>query len=130
MPADASRSEEAAITGALARVRDEVRARPPSRGLSTEEMVDRRVSARDQAELHWAVTAERPFLRSSGTAGRVRAGAAAPLKHAVRRLVRWYVEPALEEQRRFNLAILQLVDDLAERTALLEERLDRGDRVS
>ena len=74
------------------------------------------------------MTAERPFLRSPGTAGRVRAAAAAPLKHAVRRLVRWYVEPALEEQRRFNLAILQLVDDLAERTALLEERLDRGER--
>jgi hypothetical protein len=130
VPADASRSEEAAITEALARVRDEVRSRPPSRGLSPEEAVARRVSARDQAELHWAVTAERPFLRSPDTGGRVRAAAAAPLKHAVRRLVRWYVEPALEEQRRFNLAILQLVDDLAERTALLEERLDRGDRAS
>ena len=57
----------------------------------------------------------------------MRAAAAAPLKHAVRRLVRWYVEPALEEQRRFNLAILQLVDDLAERTAPLEERLNPGD---
>jgi hypothetical protein len=60
----------------------------------------------------------------------VRATAAAPLKRAVRRLVRWYVEPALEEQRQFNLAILQLVDDLAERTALLEERLDRSDPAS
>ena len=60
----------------------------------------------------------------------MRATAAVPLKRAVRRLVRWYVEPALEEQRQFNLAILQLVDDLAERTALLEERLDRSDRAS
>lgn len=128
MPADASRSEEAAITEALARVRDEVRSRPPSRGLSPEEAKARRVAARDQAELHWAVTAERPFLRSPGTVGRVRAAATAPLKHVVRKLVRWYVEAALEEQRRFNLAILHLVDDLAERTALLEERHDRGDR--
>ena len=130
MPADVSRSEEAAITEALARVRDGVRSRPPSHGLSPEEAAARRVSAHDQAELHWAVTAERPFLRSPGSAGRVRATAAAPLKHAVRRLVRWYVEPALEEQRQFNLAILQLVDDLSERTALLEERLDRSDRAS
>jgi hypothetical protein len=38
------------------------------------------------------------------------------------------VEPALEEQRQFNLAILQLVDDLAERTAMIEEQPDRGDR--
>ena len=130
MPADASRSEEAAITEALARVRDEVRGRPPSRGLSAEEAVARRVSARDQAELHWAVTADRPFLRSPGALGRVHPTAVAPLKHAVRRLVRWYVEPALEEQRQFNLAILQLVDDLAERAALLEERLDRSERAS
>jgi hypothetical protein len=130
VPADVSRSEEAAITEALARVREAVRSRPPSRGLTAEEAVAGRVSARDQAELHWAVTAERPFLRSPGAAGRVHAVAAAPLKHAVRRLVRWYVEPALEEQRQFNLAILQLVDDLAERTALLEERLDRSDHAS
>lgn len=109
-------------------MRDEVRSRPPTRGLSAEEASARRVSARDQAQLHWAVTAERPFLRSPGTTGRVRAAAVAPLKHAVRRLVGWYVEPALEEQRRFNLAILQLVDDLAERTALLEERHDRRER--
>lgn len=128
MPVDPSRSEEAAITEALLRVRDEVRSRPPSQGLSAEEARARRLSARDQAELHWAVTVERPFLRNPGAAGRVRAAAATPLKHAVRRLVRWYVEPALEEQRRFNAAILQLVDDLAERTALLEEWRERGDR--
>jgi hypothetical protein len=108
-------------------VRDEVRSTPPSRGLSPEDATARRVAARDQAELHWAVTAERPFLRSAGTGGRVRDAAVAPLKHAVRKLVRWYVEPALEEQRRFNLAILELVDELAERTALLEERQDRGE---
>jgi hypothetical protein len=128
VPANHSPSEEAAIAEALARVRDEVRSGPPSRGLSPEEAKAQRVFARDQAELHWAVTAERPFLHSPGTAGRVRGAAVGPLKHAVRRLVRWYVEPALEEQRRFNLAILQLVDDLAERTAVLEERRDRGER--
>lgn len=108
-------------------MRDEVRSRPPSRGLSAEEALARRVSARDQAELHWAVTAERPFLHRPGVTGRMRGAVAAPLKHVVRRMVRWYVEPALEDQRRFNLAILQLVDDLAERTAVLEERIDRGE---
>jgi hypothetical protein len=70
-------------------VRDEVRSRPPSRGLSSEEAGASRVSARDQAELHWAVTAERSFLHSPGTAGRMRAAVVAPLKHAVRKLVRW-----------------------------------------
>jgi hypothetical protein len=128
VPADPSSSEEAAIADALTRVRDEVRGRPPSHGLSAEEARARRLAARDQAELHWAVTAERPFLRAAGGAGRARAAAAAPLKYAVRRLVRWYMEPALEEQRRFNAAILELVDDLTERTAALEDRRERGDR--
>ena len=128
MPADASPGEEAEIKEALTRVRDEVRGRSPTQGLSAQEAAAFRVAARDQAELHWAVTAERPFARRPGTAGRVRAAAVAPLRHAVRGLVRWYVEPALEEQRQFNLAILQLVDDLAERTATIEERSDHGDR--
>jgi hypothetical protein len=128
VPADPSSSEEASIAEALTGVRDEVRSHPPSQGLSAEEARGRRLAARDQAELHWAVTAERPFLRAPGAAGRVRAAAAAPLKRVIRRLVRWYMEPALEEQRRFNAAILQLVDDLAERTAALEDRRDRGDR--
>ncbi len=127
MPADASPGEAAEIEEALTRVRDEVRSRPPTRALSAQEAAALRVSARNQAELHWAVTAERRFARRPGTAGRVRAAAVAPLKHAVRGLVRWYVEPALEEQRQFNLAILQLVDDLAERTATIERRGDRGD---
>lgn len=128
MPADPSSSKEAAIAEALTRVREEVRSRPPTRGLSAEEARARRLAARDQAELHWAVTAERPFLRAAGAAGRVRAAAAGPLKHAVRRLVRWYMEPALEEQRRFNAAILELVDDLSERTSALEDRRERGDQ--
>jgi hypothetical protein len=40
-----------------------------------------------------------------------------------KRLVRWYVEPALAEQRYFNAAVLRLVDDLDERLAALEERV-------
>jgi hypothetical protein len=127
MPADPS-SEEAAISEALRGLRDEVRSRPPSRGLSAEEARARRLAARDQAELHWAVTAERPFLRAPGTAGRVRGAATAPMKRAVRGLVRWYLEPALKEQRRFNAAILELVDDLAARTAALEDQRERGGR--
>lgn len=108
-------------------MRDEVRGRPPGRDLSVEEAAALRVAARDQAELHWAVTADRPFARRPGAAGRVRAAVVAPMRHAIRGLVRWYVEPAFEEQRQFNLAILQLVDDLAERMAMIEERPDQRD---
>jgi len=124
MPADCPPADEAEIAAALARVRNDVRSRPPARGLRAEEARALRLAAREQAERYWAVTAERPFVRAPGAAGRLRALAAAPVKLAVRSLVRWYVEPALAEQRHFNSAILRLVDDLDERTAELEA----GDR--
>ena len=42
--------------------------------------------------------------------------------------MRWYVEPVAAHQRTFNLAILRLVDELAERAEddvnRLEERLE------
>jgi hypothetical protein len=111
---------KAEVAAALARVREDVRKRPPSRGPGAEAARNARLAARDQAELYWAVTGERPFLRRPGTAGRLRAIVLAPVKALVRRLVRWYVEPALAEQRHFNSAMLRLLDDLDERTAALE----------
>jgi hypothetical protein len=104
-----------------------VRAHAPSRGLNAEQAREARLAAREQAERYWAVTADRPFLRSSGAGGRLRALALAPLKVVARRLVRWYVEPAIIEQRHFNSAILELVDDLDERTAALEAGRVEGD---
>jgi len=118
---------EAEIAAALAAVRDGVRERPPSRGLNAEEAREARLASREQAERYWAVTADRPFLRSPGASGRLRALAVAPLKVIARRLVRWYLEPAITEQRHFNSAILQLVDDLDERTAALEAGQAEGD---
>jgi len=109
-------SGDTEIPETLARVRDEVRSRPPTRGLGPEEARAQRRAAREQAERYWAVSAERPPARG------VRARATAPLKLVARRLVHWYVEPALAEQRYFNAATLQLLDDLDERTAALEEQ--------
>ena len=39
--------------------------------------------------------------------------------------MRWYVEPVAAHQRTFNLAILTLVDELAERTEADVSRLER-----
>ena len=51
-----------------------------------------------------------------------------PVKRAVRKLMRWYVEPVAAQQRSFNLAVLTLVDELAERVeselSHLERRLE------
>ena len=44
------------------------------------------------------------------------------MKLLLRRLMRWYVEPALADQRAFNDAVLKLIDDLDERISRLEQR--------
>jgi hypothetical protein len=97
------------VAALFARLKEEVRAAGPRRADVTPGQV--RLSARDQAERLWAVSAERPI-----------AGKGGPVKWVLRRLMRWYVEPALADQRSFNDAVLKLYDDLDERIARLESR--------
>ena len=84
------------------------------------EALDRRgrpvSSARSLAERFWPVTAEKPLQRRPGVKGRL----AFHVKRVLRKSMRWYVEPALAEQRIVNDALLQLVDDLARRVEELE----------
>src|SRR5439155_12410259 len=70
---------------------------------------------REEAERLWAVSAERPFLYRAGALGRLRGLALVPVKTVVRKLMRWYIEPLALDQRRFNAAVLKLVDALSER---------------
>ena len=95
------------VAALFARLKEEVRASGPRRADVTPAEV--RLSARDQAERLWAVSAERPI-----------AGKLGPVKSGLRRLMRWYVEPAMADQRAFNDAVLKLIDDLDERVARLE----------
>jgi hypothetical protein len=103
-------SEETTDVAALfARLKEEVRASGPRQPSVTPAQV--RLSARDQAERLWAVSAERPI-----------AGKLGPVKSVLRRLMRWYVEPAMADQRGFNEAVLKLFDDLDERISRLEQK--------
>jgi hypothetical protein len=97
------------VAALLARLQEEIRAAGPRAGDVTPAQV--RLSARDQAERLWAVSAERPVVGKGG-----------PIKHVLRRLMRWYVEPAFADQRAFNDAVLKLIDDLDERIARLEHK--------
>ena len=67
---------------------------------------------RDVAERTWAVSADRPLERRPGFEGAL----VYPVKKLLRPLLRWYVAPIAQEQREFNEAIFQLVDELLERT--------------
>jgi hypothetical protein len=97
------------VAALFARLKEEVRAAGPRRAGTTPAQV--RLSARDQAERLWVVSADRPIV-----------GKAGPVKLFLRRFMRWYVEPALADQRAFNDAVLKLLDDLDERVARLEQR--------
>lgn len=93
----------------FARLKEEIRGAGPRGVEVTPAQV--RLSVRDQAERLWAVSAERPLV-----------GKAGPVKLVLRRLMRWYVEPALADQRAFNDAVLKLIDDLDERISRLERK--------
>jgi hypothetical protein len=101
--------EKVDVATLFARLKEEVRAAGPRSTDVTPTQV--RLSARDQAERLWAASAERPIVGKGG-----------PVKRFLRRLMRWYVEPAFADQRAFNDAVLKLVDDLDERIARLEQR--------
>jgi DnaJ-domain-containing protein 1 len=75
-------------------------------------------STRGLAERFWPVSADKPLERRPGAKGAV----AFHVKRVLRKLMRWYVEPALAEQRIVNDALLRLVDDLTRRVEELESR--------
>ena len=117
-------AEDAQVAALFERLRDEIAGREsaarPDRDGTTR--APARALARTEAERFWAVTAERPFLYKPGTWGRVRGLLLVPPKAVLRKLMRWYVEPAFAEQRIVNVALLRLVDDLARRVDELERR--------
>ena len=97
------------VAALFARLKEEVRASGPRRAGTTPAQV--RLSARDQAERLWAVSADRPIIGKAGS-----------VKLFLRRFMRWYVEPAFADQRAFNDAVLKLIDDLDERIQQLERK--------
>jgi hypothetical protein len=121
------KTSEAEIAAIFARLQHEVRTRPASSGGIGAEQTDRApLAARSRADQAWAVSAERPLEQAPNR--RLRGYLFAPVKRVLRKLMRWYVEPLAAQQRSFNLAVLGLVDELAERaaadTARLESRIE------
>ena len=100
---------ETDVAALFARLKEEVRAAGPRAADVPPAHV--RLSVRDQAERLWPISAERPIVGKGG-----------PIKNVLRRLMRWYVEPAFADQRAFNDAVLKLIDDLDERIKRLESQ--------
>lgn len=96
------------IAAIFARLWEETYRRPPAGAGEGGPSV-----ARDEAERFWAVTAERRAGEVAGSG--VRSFVLRPVRAVLRPMMRWYVEPALAEQRRFNAAVLELLDELLAR---------------
>jgi hypothetical protein len=109
-----SREAEGEIAAIVARLKTELRRGTDGR------------TFRAQAERAWAVTAERPFEQPPTRRGRVQAYFFVPVKRLLRKVMRWYVEPLAAQQRTFNLAIFNYVDELERRLETLERRLAPG----
>jgi hypothetical protein len=85
-----------------------------------------RLDARATAERLWRVSADRPAGGRRGVAGAIQR----PVKLAVSKLARWYVEPVFADQRAVNDALIKLVDELAGEVDELRARLDELERDS
>jgi hypothetical protein len=103
------------------RLRQEVRQRPSSAN-GPGVALPIRLTARQEAERLWPVTADRPLQRRTGSIEIV----LRPVRLLLRKAMRWYVEPAFADQREFNAATLELIDDLAERMGAGLSRLERA----
>jgi hypothetical protein len=135
MPDQAPKVSEEEIAILIARLRAEVRASGGPATSSDGVISPAPLATRQQAEELWAVTADRPFLSKPGRWGQVRGVVLSPVKLVLKKLMRWYVEPALMDQRTFNAAVLRVVDELHQQAATnarqLEEllaRLEEGDK--
>ena len=123
MTDEALRPDEAEIAAVFERLRTEIAegTAEPARGQERTARLGRPALARAEAERYWAVTADRPFLYKPGAWGRARGLMLAPLKAVLRKLMRWYVEPAFAQQRDFNSRALRAIDELSERVDAVSE---------
>ncbi len=127
-PAGITSPEEIDVAALFERLREELRRGAVDGDTRGAEVA----STRALAERFWPVSAERD----------VGGGPKGVVKRALRKLMRWYVEPMAADQRVFNNSVLKLVDALSERADAaasgreqlerlvgeLEERLTRVER--
>ena len=125
MSGETREEAQAEIAAIFARLKEEIRGGPAPVGDGRRHAAGRTLASRAQAERAWAVTAERPFEQPPGRRGQVQGFVFVPVKRVLRKLMRWYVEPVAAQQRSFNLAVLTLVDELAERVEAELSHLER-----
>jgi len=116
-----SPAREPDLSALFAQLKEEVRRSGAAPGAHGEGGPEERLAARSEAERLWPVSADRSLQLRPGVRGKL----ANPVKAVLRKLMRWYVEPLAYDQRSFNAAALQLIDDLEARVGELEADMKR-----
>ena len=123
MPDEATKTGENAgdfdVRALVAQLEEEIRRTGPRHRSGTQPS-SVRVNARAAADRLWPVSVDRHVGGRDGPVGALYR----PVKLALRRLMRWYVEPAFADQRAYNDALLRLVDDLYDETDRLRAELE------
>jgi hypothetical protein len=114
---EGSQAENVDVAALFAQLQDEVRRSAPH---GAEGGSAARLAARGTAERLWPVSTDRHLGGRAGVFGAIQR----PVKVAVRKLARWYVEPVFADQRGYNDALLKLVDELAAEVDRLRARVD------
>jgi 2-polyprenyl-3-methyl-5-hydroxy-6-metoxy-1,4-benzoquinol methylase len=114
-PAGISSPEEIDVAALFERLTEELRRGAGAGASAAAEFA----STRALAERFWPVTAEREA--GGGIKGLV--------KRALRKLMRWYVEPLAADQRVFNDSVLKLLDALSERADAAAAGREQAERV-
>src|SRR5919108_2939651 len=125
MPLDGHKNGESAgisvdVEELFERLKEEVRRSGSDPGAAPGSGEERR-AARAEAERLWPVSSDRSLRLRPG----VRGGLGTPVKAALRKLMRWYVEPVAYDQRSFNAAALRLIDDLQRQVDGLRVEVER-----
>jgi hypothetical protein len=107
------------VEALFAQLQDEVRRMGP-RPRAGAAASSVRVNARAGAERLWPVSVDRHVGGRPGVVGALYK----PVKLTLRKLMRWYVEPAFADQRAVNDALLRLVDDLYDEVDRLRAEVD------
>jgi hypothetical protein len=107
------------VAALVAQLEDEIRRTGP-RHRSGAAASSVRVNARAAADRLWPVSVDRHIGGRGGAVGALYR----PVKLGLRKLMRWYVEPAFEDQRAYNDALLRLVDDLYDEIDRLRAELE------
>ena len=121
-PGDASRGSQDRAAAAIRQIRAEIERSVPAERIEAEASIERSLQVlRQRASInaHWGIVPTWPVLGRIEVLG----------KRVLRILLRWYINPIVEQQNQFNLAVIAAIHDIEAQVHALSSDIapDRGE---